>query len=106
MTRIELYHQKPKHSPWKGLFPFIVLSMILTAGLFIGWYYYQNTIKIEAPSEEVGKKVVIHLPNGQKVYTYDHLIVKKDGKTYYKGDRNTIDLTGGTISFENWKEPE
>lgn len=106
MTRIELYHQKPKQRPRKGLFLFIISCLVLTAGIFVFWHYYQSTIKIEAPSREQGEKVVISLPNGQKVYTYDHLLIEKNGKMYYKGDRNTIDLTGGTISYENWKDPE
>jgi hypothetical protein len=53
--------------------------------------------------ENPGPKVVIHLPNGQKVYTYENLIFEKEGKTYYKGERNTIDLTGGTVDYEEWK---
>jgi len=31
------------------------------------------------------------------------LIQEKDGKTYYKGERNTIDLTGGAVTYEEWK---
>jgi hypothetical protein len=77
--------------------------MILTAGFFIFHHYYQSTIKIEAPAEDPGQKVVIQLPNGQKVYTYDNFIIEKDGKTYYKGERNTIDLTGGTVAYEEWE---
>ncbi|GHH96794.1 hypothetical protein [Neobacillus kokaensis] len=106
MTRAELYNQKPKQSPWRGLLLFIITCMIVSAGVFGFLQYYQNTIKIEAPTEKLGKKVVIDLPNGQKVYTYDHLIIEKNGKMYYKGERNTIDLTGGTVVYENWKEPE
>ncbi|MEH7484583.1 hypothetical protein V7157_26630 [Neobacillus drentensis] len=103
MTRAELYHSKPKQSSFKGLFFFILACIVLTAGFFVFRYFYQNTIRIEAPIENPGPKVVIHLPNGQKVYTYENLIFEKDGKTYYKGERNTIDLTGGTVDFEEWK---
>lgn len=102
LTRVELYHQKPKQSSWKGLFFFIVVCMILTTGFLIFRHYYQNTIKIEAPLENLGEKVVIQLPNGQKVYTYDNFIIEKDGKTFYEGERNTIDLTGGTVAYEEW----
>ncbi|MCM3566908.1 hypothetical protein [Neobacillus mesonae] len=104
MNRVELYQQKPKPTPRKGLLLFLMTCMILAAGLTILGYYYQNSIKIDAPSEELGEKVVIDLPNGHKVYTYENLIVEKDGKMYYKGDLNTMDLTGGTISYENWKD--
>ncbi|MFK9090434.1 hypothetical protein [Bacillus salipaludis] len=103
LTRVELYNHKPKQSSWKGLLFFIAACIILTASFFIFRYYYQTTIKIEAPTEHLGQKVVIHLQNGQKVYTYDNLIFEKDGKTYYKGERNTIDLTGGTVVYEDWQ---
>ncbi|CAH2713008.1 hypothetical protein BACCIP111895_00141 [Neobacillus rhizosphaerae] len=103
MTRVELYQNKPRQSPWKGLFFFIIACMILAMGFFVFRYYYQTTIKIEAPTEKLGQKVVIHLPNGQKVFTYENLIFEKDGKTYYKGERNTIDLTGGTVDYQDWE---
>jgi hypothetical protein len=104
MTRLELYHDKPKQFSWKGPFFFILTLVIMTASFFVFKYYYQSTIKIEAPSEDLGSKVVIHLPDGQEVFTYENLIIEKDGKTYYKGERNTIDLTGGTVTYENWQE--
>ncbi|WP_260871646.1 hypothetical protein [Bacillus sp. X1(2014)] len=103
LTRAELYHSKPKQSFIKGLFIFLVMCLVVTSGFIVFRHYYQNTIKIEAPIENPGPKVVIHLPNGHKVYTYEKFIFKKDGKTYYKGDRNTIDLTGGTVAYEDWK---
>ncbi len=67
-------------------------------------YYYQTTIRIDAPEEKLGDKVVIQLPNGQEVYTYENLIVEKNGKMYYKGEQNTMDLTGGTVRYENWQK--
>ncbi|WP_066064879.1 hypothetical protein [Neobacillus soli] len=102
MTRVELYNHKPKQSSWKGLFFLITACLILAVGFYVVRYYYQSTIKIEAPLEHPGEKVVIHLPNGQKVFTYENLIFEKDGKTYYQGERNTIDLTGGTVDHEDW----
>ncbi|HJV32192.1 MAG TPA: hypothetical protein VJ558_08335 [Bacillales bacterium] len=103
MTRLELYHANPKQRNWKGPLFFILSCLILTAGIYVFINKWQNTIRIDAPETDLGKKVVIHLPNGQEVYTYEKLIVKKDGKTFYKGERNTIDLTGGTVAYENWK---
>jgi hypothetical protein len=52
---------------------------------------------------ELGKKVVVQLPSGQKVYTYEKLIIVKNGRTYYKGERNIIDLTGGSVTYEDWE---
>ncbi|MGG5254388.1 hypothetical protein ACQYAD_12910 [Neobacillus sp. SM06] len=102
MTRVELYHDKPKQFHWKGPFLIILACFILAFGIYQLNQYWHDTIRIDAPKENLGKKVVVHLPNGQEVYTYENLIVKKDGKTYYKGERNTIDLTGGTIDYKNW----
>jgi hypothetical protein len=103
MTRFELYHEKPKQFSWKGPFFFVLACIIVTVGFFLFRNYYGNTIRIEVPVVDLGPKVVIDLPNGQKVFTYENLIVEKDGKTYYKGERNIIDLTGGTVKYENWK---
>ncbi|OIK15621.1 hypothetical protein BIV60_08750 [Bacillus sp. MUM 116] len=103
MTRLELYHAKPKQSSRKGPLFFILACIILTVGFFVFRYLYFSTIRIEAPAEDYGKKVVIQLPNGQKLYTYENLIIEKDGKKYYKGERNTIDVTGGKVDYNNWK---
>ncbi|MEH7111176.1 hypothetical protein V7124_02225 [Neobacillus niacini] len=103
MTRIELYHQKTKQFSWKRPFFFILTLIIVTAGFFLFKHYYQSTIKIEAPDENLGSKVVIHLPDGKEVFTYENYILEKDGRIYYKGERNTIDLTGGTVTYENWE---
>lgn len=107
MTRFELYHSKPrKQFSWKGLI-FVFLSCLVLAGVFLVFsHFYRSSIKIEAPEVDLGEKVVIHLPNGQKVFTYENLIVEKDGKTYYQGERNTIDLTGGTVTYENWENKD
>jgi hypothetical protein len=104
MTRLELYHDKTKQISLKGPLLFILICTIMIVGFFVFRHYYQTTIKIEAPQENLGPKVVIHLPNGQKVFTYENLIIEKDGKTYYEGERNTIDVTGGLVTYENWKE--
>lgn len=102
MTRLELYHDRQRHFHWKGPLLFILVWVILAAGVFEFNRYWQGTIRIEAPKVDFGRKVVVHLPNGHEVFTYENLIVKKDGKTLYKGDRNTIDLTGGTVKYKNW----
>jgi hypothetical protein len=103
MTRVELYHDKPKQTSRIGPFFFILLCIIITVGYFVFRHYYTSTIRIEAPTEDVGRKVVIQLPNGQKVFTYEKMVIEKDGKTYYQGERNTIDLTGGKVEYKNWK---
>jgi hypothetical protein len=100
MTRTELYHEKPKKLHWKATFLFI-LSCILFA---VGFHYYsESQIRIESPKIDLGRKVVVHLPNGKEVFTYENLIVEKEGKIYYKGERNTMDLTGGTLDYTDWE---
>ncbi|MDP4084345.1 MAG: hypothetical protein Q8934_06970 [Bacillota bacterium] len=102
MTRLELYRTNQKVFTWKGPFFFILSCIILAAGILYFQQYWQKSIRIEVPEADLGKKVVVQMPNGQEVFTYEKLIIKKDGKTYYKGERNTIDLTGGTVSYKNW----
>lgn len=102
MTRLELYRTKTKPYHWKVLLFFILFSMVLTSGIFFFQYYWQKSIRIDTPVSDLGNKVVVHLPNGQEVFTYEKLIMKKNGKIYYKGERNTIDLTGGTVTYQNW----
>ena len=103
MTRLELYHKKTKQFSWKGPFFFVLIFIILAFGFFVFKHYYQSSIKIEVPEENLGSKVVVHLPDGKEVFTYENYIFEKDGRTYYKGERNTIDLTGGTVTYENWE---
>ncbi|WP_042356034.1 hypothetical protein [Bacillus rubiinfantis] len=106
MTRSELFQRKTNHIRWKLPLLIIAACVLFIAILFRISYDLQPNNDIEELQVEKGRKVVIELPNGQKVYTYDHLIVEREGKTYYKGERNTIDLTGGKLSYQNWKEPK
>ncbi|CRK81019.1 hypothetical protein [Neobacillus massiliamazoniensis] len=103
MTRLELYHNKAKPNSRKRLSFFILACILLTVGFFVTRHYFINSIRIEAPETDLGKKVVVQLPSGQKVYTYEKLIVEKNGRTYYKGERNIIDLTGGSVTYEDWE---
>ncbi|MFB3161795.1 hypothetical protein ABLO26_10500 [Neobacillus sp. 179-J 1A1 HS] len=103
MTRLEQYHKKTKQFSWKGPIFLILTFFIVAVGFFLFRYYYQSSIKIESPEEKLGSKVVVHLPDGKEVFTYENYIFEKDGRTYYKGERNTIDLTGGTVTYENWE---
>jgi hypothetical protein len=103
LTRFELNHNKQKSFSWKGPIFFIIICIFIIISFFMIHHYFQSTIRIDEPAADMGLKVVVHLPKGQEVYTYDKLIVEKNGKTYYKGERNTIDLTGGTVTYEDWK---
>lgn len=103
MSRIELYHNKTKNIQWKVPFLFFLLSILIAAGGFLLFQQYtQRTTQAGPIDENPGKKVVVSLPNGHEVFTYEKFIVKKGGKTYYKGERNTIDLTGGKVNYKNW----
>ncbi|MBN8199235.1 MULTISPECIES: hypothetical protein [Bacillaceae] len=100
MTRSELHMEKPKSK-------FILMSIVLLgcfAAVFTALYFYsQSLITIEAPKKELGEKIIIQLPSGKSVFTYENLVVKEEGKLFYKGERNTLDLTGGTIVYEEWE---
>lgn len=105
MTRLELYHHQTRHFNWKGPLFILVFSLFILAGCLLGYrHYFENSIKLDAPKPNLGPKVVVQLPNGQKVFTYKNLIYQKDGKTFYQGERNMIDLTGGTVAYQNWNQ--
>ncbi|MGG0890662.1 hypothetical protein [Cytobacillus horneckiae] len=99
MSRFEKYHTKPKNQ-----FASMTLILILAcAAVMIGIYIYaKSSIIIEAPKKDLGEKIIIELPSGKQVFTYENLIVQKDDKLIYKGERNTLDLTGGVIKYEDW----
>ncbi|MDE3838700.1 hypothetical protein C0966_04775 [Bacillus methanolicus] len=100
MTRTEKFHQHPKSFFWKGMALFVIFSVAIVTALY---FFSQSLIKVEAPKKDYGRKVIIQLPNGKEVLTYENLIVKEDGKIFYKGENNKIDLTGGNIVYEDWK---
>ncbi|WP_445488652.1 hypothetical protein [Niallia sp. 03133] len=102
MKRSDKYEHKKKSygAKFYVLLTLLAAAVFLTVHLIIGHYFNQTT----AAKEDLGAKVVITLPNGKKVYTYENLLVEEDGKLLYKGERNTIDLTGGVVVYEDWKE--
>ncbi|MFP7444738.1 hypothetical protein SFC50_13720 [Bacillus infantis] len=79
-----------------------LLILLTAAAVLLIFYYSTSLIKIESPKKDLGQKVVIELPAGKNIYTYENLLIKENGKLYYKGERNEIDLTGGRIIYEDW----
>lgn len=87
--------------------PFIKIKIVFLIMLFIGLMivtniYLKSMIRVETPQVDLGRKVVVHLEDGKEIQTYENLLVKKKGKLYYKGEFNTIDVTGGIVVFHNW----
>lgn len=78
----------------------ILLFLLFGGYIFTEKYFAKETA---SSKQELGDQVIITLPNGKKVYTYDNLLVEEDGKLLYKGERNTIDLTGGVVVYEEWE---
>lgn len=99
MTRSAKYEDKKNN-----VFALIIISLFLISlsALIFLYFYGKSTIVIEAPKENLGKKVIVELPSGKNIYTYENRIREEDGKLIYKGERNTLDLTGGTVVYENW----
>lgn len=104
MGRLERYHANKKTLHWKIPLFLILLGILIIMGIIALQHGGRASVVTGAQTEDLGRKVVVHMPNGQEVYTYEKLIIKKNGKFYYKGDRNTIDLTGGKIQYKNWGE--
>ncbi len=81
------------------LYMAIVLLFIL-----IGFYFYsQSLIKVETPEFDPGNKIIITLPDGKIIYTYENLIYEENGKLIYKGENSTLNLTGGKVDYKNWE---
>ena len=100
MSRVERLakQRKPFYKMWSLYFIIAVITLLLST-----YFYSKSLIKIKSPKQVLGEKVIITLPEGKTVYTFENLIIEEDGKLYYKGERNTLDLTGGQIVYENWK---
>ncbi|GKU82251.1 hypothetical protein [Niallia sp. NCCP-28] len=84
---------------------YITLGVLMIT-IFIGSYlaidhFFPN--EANSASSDLGEKVIITMPNGKKVYTYENLLAEEEGKLFYKGERNTIDLTGGVVIYKDWK---
>lgn len=100
MNRVERLakQRKPFYKMWSLYFIIVVITLLLSTYL-----YSKSLIKIKSPKPVLGEKVIITLPEGKTVYTYENLIIEEEGKLLYKGESNTIDLTGGQISYKNWE---
>ncbi|WP_147532742.1 hypothetical protein [Bacillus marasmi] len=82
----------------------ILILLLLLAGLVVAIHYYlKSQIQIEAPKVELGRKVIVQLPDGKEIQTYENLLVEEDGKLYYDGEFNTIDITNGIVVIQNWE---
>lgn len=100
MSRLERYHVQEKSFFWKV----VLFITLLCASLLIGaLLYLKSQIRIETPEVDLGRKVIIQLPNGKEIQTYENLLIEKEGKLYYEGEWNTINITGGTVVFQDWK---
>jgi hypothetical protein len=78
-------------------------ATVLFVGLFmVGNHYLKSQIRIEKPEVDLGRKVVVKLPDGKEVQTFENLLVEKNGKLYYEGEFNTIDVTGGIVVVKDW----
>lgn len=92
----------PKKKPFAAISVLFVLIVFIS--IIIGLFFYsQSVIRVDAPEPNLGEKVIISLPKGKTVFTYENLLIEENGKLYYQGERNTIDLTGGEVVYENWE---
>lgn len=102
MKRQERRKQLEKPSHTVNFLP-LILGLSPIAFIVAVYFYTQSLIVIEKPKPDLGEKIIVYLPTGETVYTYENLIVSEHGKLYYEGERNTIDLTGGKVVYEDWE---
>ncbi|WP_338470014.1 hypothetical protein R4Z10_14510 [Niallia sp. XMNu-256] len=82
--------------------PFYLLLLLIA--VLIGLYFYsQALIQVEKHNPDLGEKVIVTLPAGKTILTYENLIVEEDGKLLYKGENSTLDLTGGVVVYQEWE---
>ena len=80
---------------------YVLLALV---SVLIGLYFYsQALIQVHTPSRDLGEKVIVSLPTGKTIYTYENLIVEEDGKLLYKGANSTLDLSGGVVVYQEWE---
>lgn len=104
-TRLERHlMKKSSTSKWKKAFVITIYSIFsfMVVCLFVVHLYMEMNKQIEAPKEDLGRKVIIELPKNKKIYTYENLITEENGEIYYEGKFNKIKATGGTITYEEW----
>ncbi len=88
--------------PFYKLGTLYVLIALIT--VLIGLYFYsQALIQINKTNPDLGEKVIVSLPDGKSILTYENLIVEENGKLFYKGENSTIDLTGGSVVYQEWE---
>ncbi|WP_428908847.1 hypothetical protein [Niallia sp. Krafla_26] len=89
----------------KPLYKFGSLYILVALlAVLIGLYFYsQALIQVKTPNPDLGEKVIVTLPAGKTIYTYENLIVEEDGKLLYKGENSTLDLSGGVVVYQEWE---
>ncbi|NMD69195.1 hypothetical protein HHO41_02760 [Bacillus sp. DNRA2] len=81
----------------------ILILLLLLAGLIVAIHFYlKSQIKIEAPEIDLGRKVVVKLPEGRELQTFENLLIEDNGKLYYEGEFNTIDISDGVVVIQDW----
>lgn len=82
----------------------ILILLLLLAGLIVTIHFYlKSQIKIEAPEIDLGRKVVVKLPEGRELQTFENLLIEDNGKLYYEGEFNTIDISDGVVVIQDWE---
>lgn len=81
------------------------ISWIIIAGvLYTGYDLFGGSPRVDSPVVDNGRQVIISLPNGQEVYTYERYLKKENEKLYYQGEDHKIDLTDGVVKYKNWEK--
>ena len=77
MSRVERLanQRKPFYKMWSLYFIIAVITLLLST-----YFYSKSLIKIKSPKQVLGEKVIITLPEGKTVYTFENLIIEEDRK--------------------------
>lgn len=92
------------YKPWISIkIIFLLVCLIVLSLLVAKLYLYKGFVTDQPKEKELGEKIIVILPSGKEVYTYENLVTSENGKLIYKGDRSKINLTGGIVKYEDWE---
>lgn len=77
------------------------LWIIVSACFIVTWLYLKLPVShhTQPATTNLGRTVIVYMPNGTKMYTYEKYIIQKDGKTYYKSEYYNMNITNARIEY-------
>lgn len=88
----------------KLMLPLMTLVVVLLLYNTFGQPLIPGERRDTTETVDLGRQLVITLPDDRIMYTYEVYIVSDGDKVTYKGERNEFDITGSKIEYREWEE--